>query len=709
MMSMMMPQVNGSTNNNMTMFSSANITNNSNSNLNAPQVLPTTVAPVPPRSNPVTAPTPTQYNFTESWKTMWDDELPASCEEVQQGPMAAASNYNNLEITSTTASLPILDTGSNTTEYNDDAKNNRMVGVTPSSNAADSSSILPKDQWAPTPLSEIRAKQLRRMVPQHQSQSTATSSPSFNPNSTEDNASPSVAETNITTKSVGPLNVQPLLPPPPSSSVANNREHVRSQSFGNQPQQPGMKLPLAQELSSEQYQKQSLDSELVHKTPSSSVAPQHQQPVYPQMGLLPQPTMFMSQQQPNLQPASLSGTTQPQQQQPSLTVNMAQQLRHYHLQLQQLQQQQRQSQQRQKQQHQPVDVHLSTLPQQPTVSLWSSSQQQDRSTPSFQHQPFMAAKMQSNVQSCNDNASVKSSSSSGSSDGMKSKRPQKQKANLALPSTCLPPSVLTSILPASTPTVARNNKAQSNYKKRNASAGKSARVESPQDVLERITSLRGMVFSDNGNSLRIKSERACYDTSPSPLQLASFGTELVKAIHLSDVEKLGRLLATGLSPNPCNQFRDSIVDLVCKRGNSIVFKCLVEHRCDLRVCDGFGRTPLHHCCWASEFSSDIASSILETDLQQLFMEDKRGQTPLEYVRPEQANDWIEFLENNANKFFPSGSSLPPILSLKQTRENGSLPDPANALPIPLAKSISAGTLTPDALDEMDAPRRAGYT
>ena len=247
------------------------------------------------------------------------------------------------------------------------------------------------------------------------------------------------------------------------------------------------------------------------------------------------------------------------------------------------------------------------------------------------------------------------------------------------------------------------------------SSSSSPRAESPQDYLERIIKLRGFVVKPGGRndrtrqSIRIRAEHSGYDTTPSPLQLASFGTELVKAIHESDVQKLHRLLSAGLSPNPCNQFSDSIVDLVCKRANTEIFQCLVDHGCDLRVCDGFGRTPLHHCCWAFEFNPNIVTLLLQSDPQQLFMEDKRGQTPLEYVRPDQAVDWIRYLEANANTFFPTGGSLPPIISLKQIRANGHIADPPNALPVPLATAISSGSISPDELDQMDPVLRARFT
>jgi len=273
----------------------------------------------------------------------------------------------------------------------------------------------------------------------------------------------------------------------------------------------------------------------------------------------------------------------------------------------------------------------------------------------------------------------------------------------------MPPSVLASVLPdqkvnsKATSQDGPNSSGTTGGRYKKKKGRKSTRMESPQDSLVRILSLQGY-----GSVPRIPAEDAQYETVPSPLQLASFGTELVQAIHTSNCDKLSRLLETGLSPNPCNKFRDSIVDLVCKRANAAIFQCLVEHGCDLRVCDGFGRTPLHHCCWASEFSPEIAETILRVDWQQLFIEDKRGQTPLEYVRPEQASEWIEFLEDNRDRFFPTGGAIPPLQAVRETRPDNTLPDPPNALPVELAGAISSGQLSPDELASMDPQLRARF-
>eukprot|EP00977_Amphora_coffeiformis_P028125 scaffold34700_cov256-Amphora_coffeaeformis.AAC.1 len=274
------------------------------------------------------------------------------------------------------------------------------------------------------------------------------------------------------------------------------------------------------------------------------------------------------------------------------------------------------------------------------------------------------------------------------------KAPAGPKQAFILPSTMMPPTVLTSTF--------TEQQAKNTNRKRRAGA-KSARMESPQQTLERIAEERGY-----GVKLRIPADEAAYDAVPSPLQLASFGTEVVKAVHTSDAKRLGELLSSGLSPNPCNQFRDSIVDLVCKRANEEIFQCLLNHGSELRVCDGFGRTPLHHCCWASEFSAEIADSILKRDLLQLFIEDKRGQTPLEYVRSSLADSWVEFLEEHKEEYFPIGGCVPTLKNVKELRPDGNLPDPPNSLSVSLAGAVSSGQLTPEQVNQMDAEARAQY-
>ncbi|GKZ01279.1 hypothetical protein MPSEU_001078900 [Mayamaea pseudoterrestris] len=283
-------------------------------------------------------------------------------------------------------------------------------------------------------------------------------------------------------------------------------------------------------------------------------------------------------------------------------------------------------------------------------------------------------------------------------------------ATYLIPSIVMPPSVMTSVLtpPQATDVAADDYDAQQRRRRKNTSAAngskrKNFRQESPQHCLDRILlQMRGY----SPGQLRIKADVAQYDITPSPLQLASFGTELVRAIHTSDLGTLSEMLSCGLSPSPCNQFRDSIVDLVCKRANASVFRTLVEHGSDLRVCDGFGRTPLHHCCWASSFSPEIATLILQRDWRQLFLEDKRGQTPLEYVREDLFDEWIAFMQETVEAFVPQ--HVPNFSPIKLERPEGFLPDPVNAVPPKLAMAVSAGKITPKQVMQMSMETKAKF-
>jgi hypothetical protein len=295
---------------------------------------------------------------------------------------------------------------------------------------------------------------------------------------------------------------------------------------------------------------------------------------------------------------------------------------------------------------------------------------------------------------------------------------QQEEQSFMLPSTMVPPSVLASMCGVS----GSSNKtvpAKANCGKPPAKKKRPARkyipgeaIETPQSVLMHILKQRKHSFPT-----RIKADDVGYDAVPSALQLASFGTHLVRAVHTSDPELLSELLECGLSPNPCNQFRDSIVDLVCKRGNNVIFKCLLEHGCDLQVVDGFGRTPLHHASWASSFCRPIVEAIMEVDPVQFFLEDKHGQTPLEYVRVDLYPDWIEFLQEMADVFWPIGSQSPQLQSPKRNRPEGTLPDPQtqtkNGIPFQISTSlaalVSAGAMTPQQVMDMDDNQRKNYS
>jgi hypothetical protein len=288
------------------------------------------------------------------------------------------------------------------------------------------------------------------------------------------------------------------------------------------------------------------------------------------------------------------------------------------------------------------------------------------------------------------------------------KQQQQEDQSFMLPSTMVPPSVLASMCGVSGSS--KSVPARANSGKPVAKKKRPIKKTLPGEVIETPQSVLMDLLKQRRHSIpRIKADDVGYDAVPSALQLASFGTHLVRAVHTSDPGLLSELLECGLSPNPCNQFRDSIVDLVCKRANDSIFKCLLEHGCDLQVVDGFGRTPLHHASWASTFCRPIIESIMDVDPIQFFIEDKHGQTPLEYVRVDLYPDWIEFLQEMADHFWPRGGEAPQIHPPRDKRPEGILPDPKHAISTSLAALVSAGSMTPQQVMEMDPEKRKNYS
>ena len=214
----------------------------------------------------------------------------------------------------------------------------------------------------------------------------------------------------------------------------------------------------------------------------------------------------------------------------------------------------------------------------------------------------------------------------------------------------------------------------------------------PTETFQNILKSRG-----HDENYFVVLEGTKYEVTPSPLQLASYGSYLVWATQSSNPALVRKLLGSGLSPNPCNQFRDSILgDLVCKQGNLSIYKCFVEKfNADLRVVDGFGRTFLHHCCWAHELCRPMVEDILRRDPVQIFLRDKQEKTALEYVSPDAYGAWNDFLNEVADKYWPSVRKLPDsTFPFSGRLPTGDLMDPPTALSPRLAEGVASGKITP---------------
>jgi len=179
-----------------------------------------------------------------------------------------------------------------------------------------------------------------------------------------------------------------------------------------------------------------------------------------------------------------------------------------------------------------------------------------------------------------------------------------------------------------------------------------------------------------------------YCSKPSRLQLASFGKEVIKAVDQRDAIQLKALIQTGLSPNPCNQFGDSIFNTICKRGHEDLFNALLECGASIQTCDFFGRTPLHFVCWSSKICFGNVEKVMASDSTMFNAVDKVGKSPLEYIGRDKWEEWNAFLLEKQDIFWPKGKelNLPEVVIL----EGEVLADPSSALSEEHAKLVASG-------------------
>ncbi|KAL3936578.1 MAG: hypothetical protein SGBAC_008131 [Bacillariaceae sp.] len=226
-------------------------------------------------------------------------------------------------------------------------------------------------------------------------------------------------------------------------------------------------------------------------------------------------------------------------------------------------------------------------------------------------------------------------------------------------------------------------------------------ISTPQGFLEAALEERGYPTE---KYVTIESGYYC---RPTDLQKASYGTRMNEAILKSDDKLLRRLLNAGLSPNPCNDFGESLVHRICRRGDGNLLGVLLEHGCSLQVADDYGRTPLHDAFWKAEPSEAVLNLILPVDRDLLHLMDCRGFLPLDYVRKESHPNVIQYLSRVMDDFFPHRSvddetDLSPALTRRQPHSSP-VPDPEKAM-LPMTASLVAnGKIEPeDALNWDDS-------
>eukprot|EP00522_Entomoneis_paludosa_P008251 CAMPEP_0172456780 /NCGR_PEP_ID=MMETSP1065-20121228/17545_1 /TAXON_ID=265537 /ORGANISM="Amphiprora paludosa, Strain CCMP125" /LENGTH=374 /DNA_ID=CAMNT_0013210015 /DNA_START=262 /DNA_END=1386 /DNA_ORIENTATION=- len=213
----------------------------------------------------------------------------------------------------------------------------------------------------------------------------------------------------------------------------------------------------------------------------------------------------------------------------------------------------------------------------------------------------------------------------------------------------------------------------------------------PQTILDEQLKNRNFP-TDTYNTLQ-----TAYYSPPNPFQRASYGPTMIRLVRDGDVEGLRDALAAGLSPNPCNQFGESLVHMACRRGKMEVLQVLLDAGASIQVADDYGRTPLHDACWAAEPAFDVVQALLQVDNRLFYMKDCRGALPLSYVHKDHYAEWQAFLEDAAlmDPLFPRNAQpsdeAPELCKLWPNARP--LSDPKNALPLELVQMVANGKMT----------------
>jgi Ankyrin repeats (3 copies) len=218
---------------------------------------------------------------------------------------------------------------------------------------------------------------------------------------------------------------------------------------------------------------------------------------------------------------------------------------------------------------------------------------------------------------------------------------------------------------------------------------------SPQDFLDALVANRGYPTT------RYATLQTAFYCQPTALQQASYSRYLIDLVKANDTQTLQACLTSGLSVNPCNTFGESLLHMVCRRGDAALLSLMLEAGTDLHVADDYGRTPLHDACWAPSLFPDVLSLLLRqnpANVSMFFLQDARGSLPLSYVRKEHWADWILFLDRDKDLYWPitmehdvASLTLPYLHQGPKTRV---VPHPRNALTLELASMVANGRLAP---------------
>jgi len=169
-----------------------------------------------------------------------------------------------------------------------------------------------------------------------------------------------------------------------------------------------------------------------------------------------------------------------------------------------------------------------------------------------------------------------------------------------------------------------------------------AACDSPESALMQI-------LSRNNSNVRIRTASSIKDAEffypPTDAEIAAYDHESIAAIRNQDLTKLKQFKEAGRPLKCSNKFGESLLHMACRKGMLTVTSFMVtEGLVPWEVCDDYGRSPLHDACWAHTTNFDLVDLILKDCPDLLYIEDKRGNTPLSYLTQSKWAAWTEYLQ-----------------------------------------------------------------
>lgn len=169
--------------------------------------------------------------------------------------------------------------------------------------------------------------------------------------------------------------------------------------------------------------------------------------------------------------------------------------------------------------------------------------------------------------------------------------------------------------------------------------------DSPRSVLQSIVSEQGM----NSRAYRYDQLPHNFFVNAKDEDMKSWDFDVLKAVREGDVETLRTFHASGRPLHCSNRFNESLLHIACRKGLVDVIDFLINGvGVPTQIVDDMGRTPLHDAFWTPKPNPEVIDLLLSKSSDLLFVEDKRGHTPLDYSRKAHWGQWSDYLRSRSD-------------------------------------------------------------